>query len=252
VHLFLYVCFLRTSQMNSIKIITSQNIELEYELASLGERIIAWIVDTVILAAYIVIVLIVFLSSGVIETNTWLILLFFIPPFFYHLVTEIMMNGQSIGKRVMNIKVISLDGGQATLGQYIIRWLFRFIDFTLTNCLCALISVAVSQKKQRVGDMVAGTTLIKTVPKMAFQQTLYVPTEPLNYSVTFPEVANLSDSDMQLIKEVMITVNKSGNSMLAYQAAQKIKDTLNVQSNLEPISFLQELLADYNYLTSRE
>src|SRR3954468_16509600 len=99
VHLFLYVCFLRTSQMNSIKIITSQNIELEYELASLGERIIAWIVDTVILAAYIVIVLIVFLSSGVIETNTWLILLFFIPPFFYHLVTEIMMNGQSIGKR---------------------------------------------------------------------------------------------------------------------------------------------------------
>lgn len=152
----------------------------------------------------------------------------------------------------MNIKVVSLDGGQPTLGQYIIRWLFRFIDFAITSNLCALICVAVSERKQRVGDMVAGTTLIKTIPRTAFQQTIYVPTQQVDYTVSFPEVANLGDKDMQLIKEVIININRTGNSMLAFQAAEKIKETLQIQTSLEPIQFLQILLTDYNHITSRE
>jgi hypothetical protein len=197
-------------------------------------------------------VVIIFAWGDILDGDGWLLLLLFaLPVVFYDLVCEVFMNGQSVGKRIMNIKVISLDGAQPTLGQYIIRWLFRMIDFSLTSSLCALIAVAVSEKKQRVGDMVAGTTLIKTIPRTAFQQTLYVPTEPVNYQVTFPEVNNLSDQDMQLIKEVIITVNRTGNSMLAYQAAQKIKETLGIQSDLEPMPFLQLVLADYNYTTSQ-
>ncbi|MEO5636136.1 MAG: hypothetical protein ABIR15_03395, partial [Chitinophagaceae bacterium] len=78
------------------------------------------------------------------------------------------------------------------------------------------------------------------------------PTPDLNYTISFPEVSALSDKDMQLIKEVIINVNQTGNSMLAYQAAEKIKTTLRVQTNLEPLYFLQVLLADYNHITSRQ
>lgn len=237
--------------MNTIKITTTQNIELEYDLASLGERIVGYIIDLLIVSAYVVVILMIFISGNYINRNEWMIFVFIIPVFFYDLVSEIFMNGQSVGKRVMNIKVISLDGGQATLGQYLIRWVFRLIDFSLTSNLCALISVAVSERKQRVGDMVAGTTLIKTIPRTVFQQTLYVPTQQVDYTVSFPEVANLADKDMQLIKEVIIHVNKTSNTKLAHQAAEKIKQTLHIQSTMEPIQFLQVLLADFNHLTSQ-
>jgi uncharacterized RDD family membrane protein YckC len=237
--------------MNSIRITTSQNIELEYELASLGDRILGRILDGLILGAYAIIFIIVFLWNGLIGENFWILLIFALPIIFYDLACEVFMNGQSVGKRIMDIKVISLDGGQPTLGQYLIRWVFRLIDFSLTSSLCALITVAISEKKQRVGDMVAGTTLIKTIVRTALHQTLYVPTEQVAYTVRFPEVTNLSDQDMQLIKEVLNTVKRTGNSMLAYEASVKIKETLGVESELEPMQFLQVVLSDYNYTTSK-
>lgn len=238
--------------MSTIKIITTQNIELEYDLASLGDRIVGRIVDFLIIVAYVFLVMMIFASGGNSGSGMQLaVFLAFMPVVFYDLVSEIFMNGQSVGKRVMKIKVINLDGGQATLGQYVIRWLFRLVDFSLTGNLCALISVAVSEKHQRVGDMVAGTTLIKTTPRTSLQQTIYVPTPIVNYTVSFPEVANLTDRDMQLVKEVIISVNQTGNGVLAYQAAEKLKQTLRIQTNLEPLYFLQVLLADYNHITSQ-
>ena len=238
--------------MNTIRITTTQNIELEYDLASLGERILGRLLDGVVLFAYAVIAALFFVWSEMVDDFMWvMILVVAIPIVFYDLACEVFMNGQSIGKRVMNIKVISLDGAQPSLGQYIIRWVFRMIDFTMTSSLCALICVAVSEKKQRVGDMVAGTTLIKTIPRTDFQQTIYVPTEQSNYQLSFPEVHNLSDQDMQLIKEVINTVHRTGNTMLAVQAADRIKETLGIRSDMEPLAFLQVVLADYNYSTSQ-
>lgn len=238
--------------MNTIKITTTQNIELEYELASVGERIAGYFIDLLIIFAYIIIIFFIMIGGNIIGWNSWILFLFIIPVFFYDLISEVYMNGQSVGKRVMKIKVVSLNGSQASVGQYLIRWLFRLVDFSMTNNLCALISVAVSEKKQRVGDMVAGTTLIRTSPRTAFQQTIYVPTQQVDYTVSFPEVANLSDRDMQLIKEVIISVNKTGNMMMAHEASERIKQTLRIQSSMAPLHFLQVLLSDYNHLMSGE
>lgn len=240
--------------MSTIRITTTQNIELEYELASIGDRIVGWILDAVIVGAYMVILTMVMSavpsSSG--STGAVLYFLFLLPIFFYDLVSEIFMGGQSVGKRVMKIKVVSLDGAQPTIGQYMLRWLFRLVDFPISGYLCGLICVAVSERRQRLGDMVAGTTLIKTTPRTSLQQTIYVPTPEINYTISFPEVANLADKDMQLIKEVIMSVNRTGNTMLAWQAAEKLKQTLQVQTTLEPLYFLQVLLADYNHITSRQ
>ena len=241
--------------MNTIKITTTQNIDLEYDLASVGERIVAWLVDLGIFIAYFILLTTIIgmgQMGAFIEKNPWITTLFIFPFVFYNLACDISLNGQTLGKKVMKLKVISLNGEQATIGQYMIRWLFRMVDIFLFNALPAFIAVAVSDKKQRIGDMVAGTVVIKTVPRSSFQQTIYVPTPDLNYTVSFPEVSNLTDRDMALIKEVIISVNRTGNSVLAYQAAEKLKHTLHVQTNLEPLYFLQVLLADYNHITARQ
>jgi uncharacterized RDD family membrane protein YckC len=240
--------------MSTIAITTTQNIELEYDLASLGERIVARILDGLILVAYLLMILAIIGFSnvgGFITENVWIVFALALPYIFYDLVSEMLLNGQSVGKKVMGIKVISLDGGQASTSQYLIRWLFRLIDFTFSSSLLALIMVAATEKRQRLGDKVANTTLVKTKPRSSFQQTLFTPTAETNYVVSYPEVVNLRDSDMQLVKEVLINVQKTGNTMLAVQTMNKIEQVLNIMSKHEPTTFLYTILSDYNHLASK-
>lgn len=241
--------------MNTISITTSQNIELEYALGSLGDRILGRVLDFVVLTAWCVII---FTAIGFgnlerfIANNTWLMIIAIaFPVAFYDLLSEMLFNGQSIGKKVMGIKVISLTGDQANFGQYLIRWLFRLVDFSFSGSLVALILVAVSEKKQRLGDIVAGTVLVKTKPRTAISDTIYSAAPAQDYAVSYPEVINLKDQDVQLIKDILKSVSRSGNVQLALQAQQKIESVLGISSrHPDPRSFLYAVLTDYNYLTA--
>lgn len=235
--------------MAVISITTTQNIELEYELASVGERIVACIIDFIILAAYF---FIVGVSTNFGAGLGWVFFLLFLPVTFYTLLSETYLNGQTVGKKVMAIKVISLSGNQPAFSQYLIRWLFRLVDIWFGGCVIATIMVAASQKHQRIGDIIAGTTLIRTRPKNSLQQTIYTPVAENNYHVNYPEVVQLSDRDMQLIREVIISVQKSGNTMLALQTMHRVENILKIKSRHEdPMNFLYVVLNDYNHLTAK-
>ena len=241
--------------MNTIHITTSQNIDVEYELGSLGDRILGRIIDWIVLIAYVVLVLSLIGFSNIgrfIDTNGWIVIVFILPVFLYDLLCELLLNGQSVGKRVMSIKVISLNGLQPSFGQYLNRWLFRLVDFSISGSLVAIIMVAATEKKQRLGDLIAGTILVKTKLRTQLHQTLYEPVATATYQVTYPEVINLKDSDIQLIKEVILAVSQTNNPMLALQAQQKIEQVLHIYSKEKsPFVFLQVILTDYNYVTSQ-
>jgi uncharacterized RDD family membrane protein YckC len=241
--------------MQTIRITTSQNIDIDYEVAGLGERILARLIDY---AVFIVILIVGFIFAGVIgkiDSNVAIIVLIAIYAtlyVFYDLACETLMNGQSIGKRVMKIKVISLDGGRPSFSQYLLRWLFRIVDFTLTSGICALITVAVSDKSQRVGDMVAGTSLIKTSPRTLINNLVFSPA-PDTYEPVFKEVTLLNDRDITLIHEVISNYFKSGNNMLVYNMAERLKEHLSVTipAGMNSMQFLQTIIKDYSHITAQ-
>ncbi len=240
--------------MHTITITTPQNIELEYELGSLGDRIVGAIIDWLIIIAYVVVIIATVGlghlggSSGIYK---FLIVLLALPVVFYDLASELLLNGQSLGKKVMGIKVISLSGEQPSFSQYLIRWIFRLVDFTISSNMVAVIMVAVTEKKQRLGDLIAGTVLVKTKSRTGIYDTWYETTTN-TYQVTYPEVIDLKDHDVQLIKEVILSVRRTGNTMLSLQAQQKIEQVLHIQSRqADPMLFLQRVLLDYNHLTSQ-
>lgn len=233
--------------MSSIRVNTTQNIQLEFELATLGDRILAFLLDWVVIIAYVFLIFIIFFN--LFKEATWAVILLFLPALFYYLILETFLNGQTIGKRARNIRVVSLDGNNATFGQYLIRWLFRLIDITLTEGLCGLLCVALNPNHQRLGDMVAGTAVIKTIVPVSLEDTIYMPVEN-NYEVHFPEVVNLKAKDIQLIKEVLQHDAHSGNLLLVHNTAEKIRDVLQIHSEMEPYLFLHTVIADYNYLES--
>ncbi|MGN8071307.1 RDD family protein [Mucilaginibacter sp. 22184] len=244
--------------MQTIRITTTQNIDIDYEVAGLGERIVAYIIDMAMFGVIIIATFIIFaaLGSGGVGreiTNGIILIVYAVLYVFYDLICELAMNGQSVGKKIMKIKVISLDGARPRLGQYLLRWLFRIIDFLPgTLNLCGLICVAVSDKSQRLGDMVAGTTLIRTVPRTKMQNIAFKP-EGDNYQPVFTEAAQLSEQDIELINEVINNYVKSGNSMLVYNMAQRIKDLLNVTppAEMNNMLFLQTIIKDYSHIIAQ-
>lgn len=244
--------------MQTVTVHTSQNIDIDYEVADLGDRVLARLIDMAIFISIIIFtVILILMSSGYEAMNNTLgivlIIVYASLYVFYDLACEVFMNGQSVGKRLRKIKVVSIDGAQPTIGQYLLRWLFRIVDFSLTSSLCALISVAVSDKKQRVGDMVAGTTLIKTEPRTQAEHIAFNPVEE-NYEPQYPQATQLSDHDIELIHEVIRTYLQTGNTMIVYNMAEKVKEHLGVpaREDINSLEFLEIILKDYNYLVAKQ
>ncbi len=240
--------------MQTVTVHTSQNIGIDYEIASLGDRVLARLIDGCLFVLLIILCGVLVIVAGGYESLSNMMVVVGIIVYasmyvFYDLICEIFMNGQSVGKRVRKIKVVSLDGAQPTVGQYLLRWLFRIVDFTLTSSLCGLISVAVSDKKQRIGDMVAGTTLIKTQPRTQMDKIAFAPAEQ-DYEPVYTEVSQLNDRDIELIHEVIQTYMKTGNTTVVYNMASKIKEHLHVeaQSDMDALQFLQTVIKDYNHV----
>lgn len=240
--------------MASIQITTAHNIEVEYELAGLGERMLAGLIDLSIIIGYWILI---FFLQDILFTrysnhaNTWVLVILFMPVAFYSLISELLMNGQTVGKKVMKIKVVSLVGETPSIGQYIIRWLFRLLDIWITSYTLGVIMVAASAKHQRIGDIIAGTTLIKTNSKTSLSQTLLSLNHNPDYDVTYVEVIHLKDKDIRLVKEVLMNVRKTGNTMLALELMRKLEALLTIKSKQDPAPFLQTVLNDYNYLASK-
>ena len=140
--------------MQTITVQTSQNIEIEYELAGVGDRIVAYLVDVLIYGAYYF--SIALLSTQLKNMSAWWGYAIFLPILLYQLLCEVLLNGQSIGKKVKNIRVISLDGNQPHIGQYLIRWLFRIIDTMMSSGLVAVLTVSLTDKSQRLGELGGG------------------------------------------------------------------------------------------------
>ncbi len=238
--------------MQTITVQTSQNIDIEYDLAGVGDRMVAYLIDFLIYIAYFIVVLLIFQNISR-TAGYYYQLVAFIPVLLYQLLCEVFMNGQSIGKRTKNIRVISLDGNQPHIGQYLIRWLFRIVDTMMSTGLVAIITIALSARGQRLGDMLAGTTVVRTKRRTQMDDTLFMETEE-DYVVKYPESVNLSDQDITLLKEVLNRHTKQSyeSAGLTMKAALKVKNMLNIHTIDDPRAFLEDIIRDYNFLTSKE
>jgi uncharacterized RDD family membrane protein YckC len=245
--------------MQTIRITTSQNIDIDYEVAGLGERIVARLIDLGIFIVLYFLGLILGIVGGIYEHSETMIYIamgvYLFALAFYDLACEIFGNGQSLGKKVMKIRVVSLNGAQPTVGQYLLRWLFRIIDFELPIPfvgLVALITAAVSEKTQRLGDIVAGTILVKTVPRTKIDNVIFTPMYE-GYQPVFPLAGQLNDHDIELIHEVISNYMKSNNPDIVYRMAQRVKEHLNITppNGMNDMLFLQTIIKDYNHISAQ-
>lgn len=236
--------------MPTIQVRTTQNVFIHYPVASVGDRILGYLIDRIILIAFAIAVGTIFYNLEVSEQWIWIVVIG-IPFILYSVLFEIFMNGQTPGKRVMNIKVNRLNGTPATVGDFILRWIFALIDFGVLGGAIAVILVAAGGKGQRLGDIVAGTTVIKQVEQREITaQEVFVVAEK-NYEPVFSQALQLTEHDIDLIQRALEVNRDLGNAQPMLAVTEKVKRQLGIQTDLPPVKFLYTLIKDFHHLTSR-
>jgi uncharacterized RDD family membrane protein YckC len=264
--------------MSVIQIATPFNIDLEFEIAEFHKRLFAYLIDFTLLIFFLIGMKYFYYggfgqaSEEELKSHVGIdILTISVPMLLYSLVSEVMMHGQTIGKKIMNIRVISLDGGEPQLSQYIVRWMFKafewpfFFGYTILTrqslvvyiiitCffgIIVVIMIAISKKSQRLGDLAANTVVVNTRSVFSVEDTVFMEIQQNNYVVKYPEVLKLSDRDINTIKNVVSMFYKNHNTQTCGRVAMKVQEVLKIQTDMYAIDFLEKLLADYNYLATK-
>jgi hypothetical protein len=178
------------------------------------------------------------------------VLLLGVPWLLYTVLFEIMMDGQTPGKQLLKIKVVRLNGTPATVGDYLMRWIFSLVDIYILSGIIAVVIIAMGGKGQRLGDIVAGTTVVKLVAQAEVSSREIFVTADADHTLTFAQVSGLRDKDIELVQQALITFRDHGNQAPVNLVAEKIKLMVGIQTDMPPVKFLYTVIKDYNQLTA--
>ncbi len=243
--------------MSELTINTTQNVTINFTAASIGHRLLAFGVDLLIMIAYIISVFMLLHYSGLLAIvqgmDGWSQMavnsLIFIPVMFYSLIFETFFEGQSLGKKLVRIKVVKIEGYQASFGDYLIRWLLRLIDIVICSGVVGFVAIVVNSKAQRLGDMAAGTSVITLRNNVNISSTIL---EEINddYKPIYPLVIKLSDNDVRIIKENFIRAKAGHDRDLMTKLIDKIESVTGIKNqNGNQVDFINTILKDYNFYT---
>lgn len=137
--------------------------DINLNIASTWKRILGGIIDVILVSLFFFFFVRIFgklLPDGTYHVGGFLAFIMFLVIFLYYIVLEA-TTGKTVGKYIAKTKVVNAEGAKITWGQSIGRNLMRIVD-GLFAYLVAFIAIISSKNRQRLGDMVAKTYVIKT------------------------------------------------------------------------------------------
>ncbi len=266
--------------MKIFSISTPLNIELKFQLASFKARLGAWLIDFVVIYAYNLVMLI-FLFNNLSSINLsklsngdavqiGIVLLLYIPSTLYHLASQLIWRGRSLGKWLMHIKVVNIhDGRVPSTQQILLRNLLCIPNYLLGFCMIAvnpyalfgflivlgvtaipdLAAILFQKQHQKIGDIIAGTLSVRTDYDADLKHTIFMEVKDLeNYQIQYENVLQLTDFEINKLNNILHKKDNYDTSYLNKITAKieaKIKAKNKQNTNLD---FYHQLIQDYNYI----
>ncbi|MEP3207623.1 MAG: RDD family protein [Maribacter sp.] len=249
--------------MAEIQITTTQNVTINFKAAEVGERILAYIIDLVIKLAYLFFISFLFALAAkpldrLIEDDfaedPWSVMAIIIvigsPIIFYTLVSETLLMGQTLGKKLVNIRVVKIDGYRATFLDYFIRWAMRLVEISLFWGIPALVAMGSSKNNQRLGGMASGTAVITLKNKIGINHTILQEIRE-DYKPSYSSVIKLSDNDVRIIKENFLRARKNKDNKTMLVLKEKIINVIEERPDADVTTenFIKTIINDYNHFT---
>jgi uncharacterized RDD family membrane protein YckC len=242
----------------TLQIDTPENVSFDYDLAGIGSRFLAAVVDTLLLVLLQVIVLAVMIGLIMLAFQTddlsvltqsadgavWLFaalsLLSFLFFWGYYIFFEIYWNGQTPGKRWVGLRVIRMDGTPVTAAEVVIRNLVRVVDLLPTAYGVGVVTMFINEKSRRLGDLAAGTVVVHERAPQALGelnptlrrvgQAVLLKGSLATLPPDFP-LERLRPRDVEMIEEFLLRQAGLTNSD---QLADHILNAVNLRLGLPP------------------
>ncbi|MHB0913116.1 MAG: RDD family protein [Armatimonadota bacterium] len=246
---------------NEITILTPEHVELKFELAGIGSRFIALLIDTLLQGLILIVLGLALFGLGALSAigpleklNGWLVAVFVLVIFIvwsgYFLYFEATKNGQTPGKKSVGIQVILDTGHPIDFRAALLRNVLRIAD-SIPAYGVGVITMWVSPQYRRLGDYVAGTLVVR-VPRAAlapekpeFQDERVVGT--LLPEEALPHLGAVTKEEFRTVRHFLDRQEELAPGVrqtLAQKLAEPLGKKLNVAAE-DPIEFLEALRSDW-------
>lgn len=236
--------------MAQTSIITGQYVRIQQTAATVMQRFFAWVIDAIFLT--IASAILFGMTESIAPTfYTFRIILWFFSTFLilsYPLLMEMFVDGQTIGKSIMSIKVMCLDGSKPSKMSLFLRWILYIVDFGIG---LGIVSIVFSKNCQRLGDLAAGTTVVKLSKTQkpyilrSFEFTDH------RYAPAYPEATHLSVRQIEVIEHLLYSDNAQQRGKLINQLAQKVENILGIRAKENDAEkFLNKVYNDFQYYST--
>ena len=217
-------------QLGRLEVETSDHVILRYDLAGGGNRGFAALVDFII--ASVIFVGALFLmqqavnlfGTGALTLSGALVLVTFFITWCYFVLLEWLWQGQTVGKRMYGLRVIGEDGSPATFTAVLVRNLARIIDFLPGFYAVGLLTVIVTPRSQRLGDLAAGTYVVRA-PKPQLDYFSLRTMSPVGQGASV-ETRTMPGEVQRLVREFVSREAKlkiSDRARIAAQIASRVR-----------------------------
>jgi uncharacterized RDD family membrane protein YckC len=203
--------------------VTPEAVTISLDVAGLGSRMIAWLIDTLIQLA-IAVPILLGIGAGNLSGSVELVvlsLILFLLFWGYFPIFELSWQGQTPGKRAQRLRVIRTDGQPAGGAAIMVRNLIRILDVFLLPFL-AVISMIVTARAQRLGDLAAGTLVVREA-RFTAPRSVVPASRP---DLPAVDATGLSERDYDVIRSFLArrgTLDPTARWRLAAQLASAIR-----------------------------
>jgi uncharacterized RDD family membrane protein YckC len=206
----------------SDRTVTPEAVTIAVDVAGLGSRMIAWLIDSLIQLA-VVLPIVLGVGAGNLEGPELVVvsLVIFLIAWAYYPIFEVLWQGRTPGKRAQRIRVIRTDGQPAGGAAILVRNLIRILDVMLLPFL-AVISMLVTSRAQRLGDLAAGTMVVRE-PRFTEPEPVRL---PIRADLPVVDATGLSEREYDVIRSFLArrsSLDPAARWRLAAQLASSVR-----------------------------
>jgi uncharacterized RDD family membrane protein YckC len=228
---------------------TPERVRLSCRLAGPAQRAAAYVLDLLLRIAIVMAVGVAAMGAGVggedlsgVGTGLLLVAIF-LTEWGYYVFCELLMNGQSIGKRAFGLRVVKTDGLPIGLGESVLRNLLRAADFLPTFHVVGALAMSLDPRFRRLGDMVAGTLVISEQTELVQSAIVLRPAPTADELRALPSRISLSADELDAVEQFIRrspALSPSRAEELAELVAPLFAERLGVRYH-DPVRFLSLL-----------
>lgn len=247
--------------MPTLEIRSPANVAIEYDVAPLTERSVAFLIDVAVVGAGVFLLVVTvgrLLLSWIGEDRFLQLFLFSFVPLLmlvaYWAAAEYYFEGRTIGKHAMGLRTVRVDGDAPAFETYAIRATMLMLDFVLSLGTLGVLAAAASPRRQRSGDRIAQTVVVRARVRRLYQlrDLLNIKTVD-DHEVRYPGAQGLDIEQALALKELIVRCDRSpteGVRALVGPTAERVAAALEIGAvPPRPLEFLRQVLRDYIVLT---